>query len=449
VRSGLSASSPVSSDNGIALLGVLAVTLAVVLVGCAVFVLASSEADIVEHNLDDTRAFYIAEGGLERARAWLGVLHQEDLEAVPPETLFTNEPLGGGTYTVRVFGDTTGAVGLSSYEILSTGRFEDAVRQIRALVVTSSFAAYQWYVEDEGGGDSWFHTGEHFEGPIHLNCNLKVDGDPVFEGPVRTVGHYIDEPVSNPKFMMGYEEYVDPVYLPSRETILATVRAEALDGGIYGSSLGESPQFYYDVVLGEPGDGWLTYTGYESDGTPVGVSDTVWIEATNGVAWFEERIRIHGTLDGQLTIGVDNDIEIVDDIVYEGWMPGGGMDPGCDDMLGLIACGEDWGDLLLADTPENMTDLEVHGILMSMEKNIEVENLVGSGTTRGTFTICGSMLSDLGFKLAIYSGDDLTSGYVRDYHYDYRVLTTPPPFFPLTGHYAVVEWEEVVPPELS
>jgi hypothetical protein len=59
------------------------------------------------------------------------------------------------------------------------------------------------------------------------------------------------------------------------------------------------------------------------------------------------------------------------------------------------------------------------------------------------------MLSDLGFQLAVYSGGVLTSGYVREYNYDYRVLTMPPPFFPLTGEFEVVTWEEVVPPVVS
>jgi hypothetical protein len=248
---------------------------------------------------------------------------------------------------------------------------------------------------------------------------------------------------------MGYEEYVEPIPLPTRDSILASLRTQAMNGGLYCGSLGEPPQFYYEVVLGEPWDGWLTYTGYRMNGTPLGVSDAVEIASTNGVAWFEERVHIRGVLDGTLTIGVDNDIAVIDDIVYEGSTPGAGIDPDCDDMLGMIACGEDWGDLFLAETPENMTDLEVHGILMSLQKNIEVENLTGSGTPRGTFSIHGGMMSDLGFKLAIYSGDVLTAGYIRDYHYDYRVITMPPPFFPLTGEYEVVTWEEVVPPVVS
>ena len=51
--------------------------------GVAIFVLGNSEADIVEYAVDDARAFYIAEGGLERARGWLGDLSETDPTADP------------------------------------------------------------------------------------------------------------------------------------------------------------------------------------------------------------------------------------------------------------------------------------------------------------------------------------------------------------------------------
>jgi hypothetical protein len=429
----------------------MAIIVAVLLFGSAIFILGNSEADIVDHSVDGSRAFYIAEGGLERARTWVGNLYLDDPTADPVGMRFEDQALGGGTYTAEVLGEAGGGF-LEAYDIVSTGEYDGVLRQVKATVISATFAIYQWYIENPGGGDSWFRTGERFEGPIHLNCNIKVDGDPWFGGPVRAAGQLIQTVGSNPTFVMGYEEFVPMIPLPTRESIMATIRTQAMESdGIYGGPLGVPPQFYYDVILGNPADGWLSYAGYANDGTLV--ADTVYVDiaSTNGTAWFDERIKIHGTLDGMLTIGVDSDVYIVDDILYEGSTPGpgGGLDDDCDDMLGLLACGHPWGDIVLADTPENWSDLEVHGVMMSLQQNIAVENLTGSGGPRGTFRIHGGMLSDLGFQLAVYSGGVLTSGYVREYNYDYRVLTMPPPFFPLTGEFEVVTWEEVVPPVVS
>ncbi|MBN2564875.1 MAG: hypothetical protein JXB46_04110, partial [Candidatus Eisenbacteria bacterium] len=69
--------------HGHTLIGVLAVTTAVLLVGASIFMLGESEGDIVEYAVDDARAFYIAEGGLERARGWLSDLREADPGANP------------------------------------------------------------------------------------------------------------------------------------------------------------------------------------------------------------------------------------------------------------------------------------------------------------------------------------------------------------------------------
>ncbi|MCK5597693.1 MAG: hypothetical protein KAJ04_09615, partial [Candidatus Eisenbacteria sp.] len=76
------------SDRGSALVGVVAISTAVLLVGVAIFTLGNAEGDIVEHAVDDARAFYVAEGGLERARAWLGDLLEGDPTANPVGVVF-------------------------------------------------------------------------------------------------------------------------------------------------------------------------------------------------------------------------------------------------------------------------------------------------------------------------------------------------------------------------
>ena len=67
---------------------------------------------------------------------------------------------------------------------------------------------------------------------------------------------------------------------------------------------------------------------------------------------------------------------------------------------------------------------------------------------RGDFTIYGGLIAERAIHIADYSGGVVVSGYYRDYHYDGRMITLPPPFFPFSSNFGLVTWEEVVPVEV-
>jgi hypothetical protein len=435
----------VLNAGGNTLIGVLAVISAVLLVGTAIFTLGESEGDIVEYALDDARAFYIAEAGIERARAWLGDLETAEPGADPVGVLFENQRLGGGLYTVEVLDDIEGSW-LPAYEIRSTGRHDDAVRQIDCIVIPETFARYQWFVEQ--GGWKWFQTGERFEGPVHVNGQLQIDGDPWF-GNLVTAGQGITiKNDSYPTFERGYQLHVDEISLPELSYLESTLLAAAIDGGVYAESFSGNGNGdgWYAVELGVPAPGALTYTGYKwrSNGTLQTVvhSTPVEIAGINGAVWFGEDITIQGVLDGQLTIYADGEVRIWDDILYQGSTPGLGPDIGCDDVLGLIA----GGDIVISKTTPNMHDCELHGVYMALEKEILAEKYQ-QPPPRGDLIIYGGLVADKSVHLGQFQHGECTSGYERDYRVDRRLPRIPPPFFPLTGKFIVYSWQEVMPPE--
>lgn len=437
VRRGLSA-------RGAALVGVMAIITAVLLVGVAIFILGHAEGDIVDYAVDDSRAFYIAEGGLERARGYLAALELDDPSADPVGTTFSGQPLGGGLYDVEIVADASGGSWLDAYEVVSTGVKDGVLRQVKATVIAETFAMYQWFIESGGGGYSWFRSGERFEGPVHVNGDIRIDGDPWFGGFVRAAGGMTIKAGSNPTFVRGYELHVDPVELPSRAYVFATLKAAAEQpGGLVLPALGNKT--YYEVTLGDPSPGYLRYQGYKDNGQPVGFGAVVDISTLNGAMWVEEDMYISGVLDGELTIGVDGTIHITDDVLYADSTPGGGPNPGCDDMLGLIAAGHPKGDVIIDYTVPNQNDCEIHAVMMALQKTIEAEDYQHH-PLRGDLIIYGGMLADYAIHIAEYRDGEATSGYVRDYHYDPRVVTLPPPFFPFAGSFSIVSWEEVVPP---
>lgn len=430
-----------ASSRGSTLVPIIAVVAAVLLVGVAIFILGHSEGDIVDYSIDDSRAFYIAEGGLERMRGWLGDAQVDDPGVDPVGTEFVNEALGGGTYTVKVVGDTSGGSWLDAYRVVSTGDIDGVVRQVRTYMIPETFARYQWFVER--GGWRWFLTGERFEGPVHVNHDLQIDGDPWFGGTVTAGGGLTMKTGSNPTFERGYELGVPEVSLPGDAYMNGVLRAAALAGGIYAAPLGGPAGSYYEVILGAPSDGWLTYEGFDAAGNSIAALETEELAASNSAAWFSEMIRIEGTLDGVLTIGVDGDAWITDDIVYKASTPGNGPDVDCDDVLGLVAD----GDVVIEYNLENQNDCELHGVMMSLEKEVLAEDYMHH-PPRGDIIVYGGLIADKSIHLGQYEGTVCVSGYGRNFNYDGRMFLTPPPYFPMTGQFVIFSWEEVVPPEV-
>jgi hypothetical protein len=84
-------------------------------------------------------------------------------------------------------------------------------------------------------------------------------------------------------------------------------------------------------------------------------------------------------------------------------------------------------------------------VMMALQKTVEAEDYQ-QHPLRGDLIVYGGILAEYAVHVAEYSGDVLVSGYSRDYHFDARVTTLPPPFFPFGGSFATVLWEEVVPP---
>jgi len=433
------------TQKGHSLIPVLGVTVAVLLIGAALLTLGTGESRHVEHSVDTSRSFWLAEGGVERARGLLQVLSSEYPPVFPDSTKFTNQPLGGGTYTAsikRVTGGSTPWV--IQYEVVSTGDVDGATSQVRAVLQSETFAQYMYFADEME--EIWFITGDRLDGRVHANGYLHISGDPWFGMKVTTAQ---DEIVmtswSNPTFEGGYELGVEEIPLPVPSNLTSTMRADAQADGIYGGNLSGN-RARYEVILGK--DGWMggfSWRSYERDGYSYSWSawHDVFIEDTNGIAWFDETVHVQGVLDGQLTIGSSNDVYISDDIIYEDSTPGEGPDLGGDDVLGLVAS----GDVVVGMTAENMDDVEVHAHMLALDESFTAERY-WEGSPRGTLTLYGGFAQQRQGAVGQFNSYGIVHGYQKDYHYDMNLLTNSPPGYPATGKYRLVHWEETTPPQV-
>lgn len=431
-------------ERGAALLAVLAMITSVLLVGAALFSLGVAESDLVEFSVDGTQAFYLAEGGLERACALLKELARRDPPVYPSEVTLEDQPLRGGLYSIYITNTGAADPWMTKYDVISRGEADGVVRQIRATIKTEPFGKYQYFV-DKRTPFNWFSSAWNLDGPVHLNSFVMIIGTPYFGGKVTSSkDKMFIGPWAEPTFAAGYELGVDEIAYPSVSALTQALKNVAASGGLYrGKPKGGKAK--YEVKLGRGGiPGYLSYRSYEKSGKHYYWSDwvDVNIDALNGVAWFDAPVWLEGTLDGRLTIGAGGNIYIADDVRYADSTPGSGPDPGCDDLLGLISA----GDILVASTMPNLSDCEIHAAMMALSSCFAAEDY-GFGPRKGDLTVYGSILQSRAGRVGFYGyWGTCFLGYDMVYHHDRRLASDSPPSFPQTGNYFVSSWKEEEPP---
>lgn len=437
-----------AGERGSTLVTALAIITAVLLVGSALFIMGTGESDLVEYTVDSARAFCLAEAGQDYAKAWLRESAQTDPSVYPATALYEGRVLGDGEYDVTVTQQASPYPWIYEYEVVATGDVAGVQRSVRTRLRSETFAAFGHFVDL--ASDIWFAQPDSFWCCVHSNDHIKIAGDVYFRGKVSTVKtQFTYWGDCDPIFEGGCEFSVASIPFPEGGDVADMIEAAALAGGVHCGMLAGA-QAKYEVILARDGAlGYLSYRSYSRQGGGGGYVWSGWtqvdISSTNGVFWFDANLDISGTLDGEATIASSGSILIIDDILYEDSSPGFGPNPGCDDMLGLIACGDD---IVIDDSLANRDDCEVHGHLMAVGGSVEARN-AGSGVPRGEFIVwgglaqanCGS-LGNPDYILLIMS-----TGYSRDLHGDDRFLVKSPPYYPLTGRYLVMEWEEIAPPE--
>ncbi|MFH1502647.1 MAG: DUF4900 domain-containing protein [Candidatus Eisenbacteria bacterium] len=427
-----------AGEQGSALVMVLAIITAVLLIGSALFTLGTGEADIVEYTVDSAKAFYLAEAGQERAQTYMQELAQKIPPSYPTSATLDDQVLGGGEYDVTVTKVAGLYPWLVEYEIVSTGEVDGVATTVTSRIRRETFAQYLYF--SHVASDIWFTTGDSLHGRVHSNGKVKIDGDPWFGDKVTSAASTITiTNGSNPVFEQGYEIGVDEVTFPDAAEITATMKADAQSGGLYGATLSGN-KARYQVELGRNGAlGTLSYRGYSMSGGSYLWSSwtTIDLASINGVAWFDEPIQVEGTLDGHVTIGVDGDITITNDVLYEGSSPGVGLDPDCDDILGLVA----GNNIVVANTTANQNDCEIHAHMLALWKSLEVAKY-NQGSPRGDLTIWGGFAQYKVGPVGTFNKWGAVSGYSKDYHFDERLAGMSPPGYPQTDKYIMVSWTE-------
>jgi hypothetical protein len=258
------------SQKGMALLATLIFVFILTSFGIALLTMTRNDIKLSTLQEESTKAFYLADAGVERAINWLEKQETPPLaKDIPPVNFDRNhtfDELNTGKYTVFLSIDDNPASTVAGYIIETEGwitRADDSrvSRKIKTMVMITNFAEYAYFSNLElfpdnsnisGSGSYvgqkiWFIGDDIFGGKVHSNSQFHIVGEPNFYGEVTSTENTIDfwgdayHPNGDnfPGFHNDYALGVSNIPLPQYRKISDLDDEKSLQR-IAGGSLGKS-----------------------------------------------------------------------------------------------------------------------------------------------------------------------------------------------------------------
>lgn len=226
-----------------ALLATLIFVFILTTLGIALLTMTRNDIKLSTLQEESTKAFYLADAGVERAINWLEKQgtppSAEDIPPVNFDGIHTFDELNTGKYTVLLsIGNPASTV--AGYIIETEGWITRAdasrvSRKIKTMVTISNFAEYAYFSSQElfpnnsnisgsgsyAGQKIWFIGDDTFGGKVHSNSQFHIVGEPNFYGKVTSTADTIEfwggahaaDGTDFPNFHDGYdlgaENYID------------------------------------------------------------------------------------------------------------------------------------------------------------------------------------------------------------------------------------------------
>ena len=375
---------------------------------------------------DMVRAHYIAEAGL--AKKFMDLRSGNMSSASGTFTISTGR---SGTYSVTITGSAP------VYTLTSTGTYHNTARTVVLTLRQISCARYAYLSDSEDQliwhrppNPIWFTTGDILTGPVYTNDQFNISGNPIFEGPVSSVASTINyyhggPPADNPEFRDSLTLGAPAVVLPSYVNNIRSA-AQASDG-LYLTG---------NTVVTLLPNGTMNVTNQAKNW----INHNTAIPANNALFVSNGYVDVSGTLNGQLTVGTNNNIYVVNNLLYNSDPR---VTPTSTDMLSLVSQNNVYVD---SNAPY---DLEIDAYIIALNSSFTVENY--DTVLKGTLTIYGGMTQERRGPVGTFNAqtDARISGYTKNYIYDERFMDAAPPYFaPLVDAsgrivYVKVSWHEL------
>lgn len=426
-----------------------------------------------------TQAYYLGQMGIvEKGFAWLRSIQASQLPI--GETILEGKRVDGYGYYENVSivylpsqtgGDfwtqkrifrisAVGVVRIPFY----TGRqsdYKNVRRKAVLYVEVRNFADYMYLSDEEMtwfGDRIKFWHGDTLEGRVHSNSQIAIMQDPVFYDQVSTTEtDFWRGSGYNPQFRGPPPVFrVKAVEIP---LVAENLRATAAQ---QGHSYPGGNMTYYARFQGATCKMWKWPTGTEID------SADNWIVTLteNTCIFVDAPLWMHGQVQGAVTIGSSEIVRLMDDIRYVDANARTGITPySSTNIMGIVSerdvkiantvvnGRENSNGLGLNQTNTAFTDIVITAAIVALGFSFTFENqndpdsgYVSSTIPddRGQIWLFGSVTQMR--RGYVHRSTNSSTGYLKKYKYDTRLLTKRPPcFFDVTdeeGHalFNIVQW---------
>jgi len=449
---------------------ILAAMMLMFLIGSGLAYLKWASDEGVENRYDRAaiQAHYLAQTGIaERGFSYLRSLGPTNLPIGRVDLTSGGIPGVGDYKDVYVMRDYTHQEHTvfrwaNFYDVHSTGVVkitnskgeEIEVRRTCTLKVRlRSFAGYMYLTDFEDtifGENISFWDQDTLWGRVHSNDQIAMMGRATFYGLVTTSAEdFFHGPGYNPNFVNFMPIFnVPEVIVPSEATML---RMCAAGSGLYRTGEG---LYQYRLVF----DAERGFDIYRWDiGSPF--PDSLVAESyptmINAALFFDSPLEIKGTVVGTYTVGASGDIRLIDDIRYADSQPSGEVNPDSDHMLGIVS----ESNVIVSNTAENGREnsaqgssIVINAAMIALGESFTFEDQNDDWETyqgpqpddRGVIRLWGSVVQKR--RGYVHRSNHGSTGYGKDYHYDYRFDEGPPPCYPEAtdqlGHslFDIVAW---------
>jgi hypothetical protein len=258
------------SQKGMALLATLIFVFILTSFGIALLTMTRNDIKLSTLQEESTKAFYLADAGVERAVNWL------ELQGTPPSAgdvpsdfngTHEYEELNTGKYTIHLSLDNDPTSLVARYIIETEGWITRAdesrvSRKIKTMVMIINFAEYAYFsnqelfplntnIDSSGSYKDqkiWFIGDDTFGGKVHSNSQFHIVGEPNFYGKVTSTENTIDfwgnaypaDGQKFPGFHNGYALGAPNIPLPQYRKISDLDDEKSLQriaGGSWGKSV--------------------------------------------------------------------------------------------------------------------------------------------------------------------------------------------------------------------
>jgi len=413
------------NNSGVILVAVVCFTAITAILALGLLSESSSQLKLADRQVRLEQAFYAAEGGAERAVSCIA-----NSGGNPPGVI--TGAIDNGTYRVTI--NAVAGAGQTWYTIVSTGEVSGIKKSVMMTGVRQQAWSRYAMFYNSAAGAIWIRGGEIFSGPVHANCPIYLTGNPIFQDEITTTANNWGpgSDTNNVQFWHAPSQSIASINFGALRTNASLVVTGTTSIRISGTNLfitndrrGWNQTNYAainaNILTGGTG---LIYVVSAGGGTNLGTAS---VGGTN--------------LDGRLSIVTDYDIYITNHITYANTNITLGMTNTSNDALGLIAR----NDVVVRTEAPNNLNLFAHIIAACPTNSYSHGFYVQNYSTRspsGNLNVYGGIVEFTRGAVGMVSGN----GFMKNYTYDTRFATDPPPMYPVvTNVYQWTSWRDKPP----